>query len=105
MLCTPHPSHGLSGLCICIAQEYGYFAVYMIASCIMTLAFIIFLASSKRYVKKPASGDPLRGLLYYIAKGAGTGMKVRRTSYSAWPVMLAHAYIHTVCIRPKPLPE
>jgi hypothetical protein len=55
----------------------GYFAVYMIASCAMTLAFLIFMLSAKRYVKKPASGDSLRGLIYYIAKGAGCGIKVR----------------------------
>jgi hypothetical protein len=59
----------------------------------MTLAFFIFLASSKRYVKKPASGDPLRGLLYYIAKGAGTGLKVRLTSCIAWPARLVHVLI------------
>lgn len=58
-----------------IPKEFGYFFVYMIATASMVLAYLLFLFSAKRYVKKPASGDSLRGLIYYIRKSPTAGKK------------------------------
>lgn len=70
-----------------IPKAYGFFFVYMLASGCMLTAYIIFLVASPRYVKKPPSGDSLRGLVYYISKAGNAGFK-GKIAMMGWVTLL-----------------
>lgn len=74
-LCSYLTTLAQNGAPPAIPKEYGYFFVYMIATASMVLAYLLFLCSAKRYIKKPPSGDSLLGLMYYIGNSPKQGYR------------------------------
>eukprot|EP01134_Creolimax_fragrantissima_P007015 CFRG7015T1 len=75
-----------------IPQEYGFFTAYMIASGCMAIAYVIFLLGSKKYIKKPPSGDPLRGIVHYLGRFWSSGRQ-GKSALSGWVILFIFMFL------------